>query len=65
MAQISTAVDRDSYSKLNEDLKDMVEKSRDEVHMSYLEGNTGPFDGKEFNRRASANWSLWKLCTFP
>ena len=39
--KISTAVDRDGVtvdSELNEDLKDMVEKSRDEVHKSYPEG---------------------------
>ena len=37
----STAVDRDGVtvdSELNEDLKDMVEKSRDEVRKSYPKG---------------------------
>ena len=39
--KINTAVDRDGVtvdSELNEDLKDMVEKSRDEVYKSYSEG---------------------------
>ena len=40
--KISTAVNNDSITvdgELNEDLKDMVEKSRDEVHKSYPEGS--------------------------